>query len=299
MSKRHFTYKKVVKKSAALEQGDVIERTEEITEILKAVHPYYLQDNYLKFIILTQSCDLAIRKNSHKAKYITIAAIRPLSLVRERFLNDDRSELERKADIAGERIKGKLKSFLVRLFNNNIPEYFFLYKDSISGIDENMVAFLRLSIALKSDLHYKALQKARISTLSPEFRAQLGWNVGNIYSRVGTPDWDDVYSKEKYEEAINAELMSQTEWINDDIIKAILNKYEERSSRMSSEEIRRIIDNANISISYEDNITAITNELKRRDLIDDVSMTNIRQAMQTSTIIKNSLKGKKMLNVYS
>lgn len=72
----HFTYKPSPDMSS-LCQGDVLCVTDEMRKILKEVHPYFLNEQYKYFMVLTQSCDL-VRRNAGKCKtpYITLAAVR-------------------------------------------------------------------------------------------------------------------------------------------------------------------------------------------------------------------------------
>ena len=76
----------------------------------------------------------------------------------------------------------------MKLLNNNHPEYFYLAEDVDCHLSEACVAFLKLAIPIKSE-HYDRCLAARISQLKEIFQAKLGWLAGNIYSRVGTPDW--------------------------------------------------------------------------------------------------------------
>lgn len=62
----HFTYKQFPDMSS-LCQGDVLRVTDEMREILKEVHPYFLNEQYKYFMVLTQSCDL-VRRNAGKCK---------------------------------------------------------------------------------------------------------------------------------------------------------------------------------------------------------------------------------------
>ncbi len=44
-----------------------------------------------------------------------------------------------------------MQSFLRKLLNNNIAEYFYLESEASEGLQENSCAFLRLSVPIKSD----------------------------------------------------------------------------------------------------------------------------------------------------
>jgi hypothetical protein len=186
----HFTY--VSPDLSTLKQGDILHKTEGISNILQEVHPHYLKSDYLSFIILTQSCDL-VRRGSNKkckAKYITLAAVRPFRLLIERVIGDYKKINKwPPLNILDDSDRTKFYNFVERLFNNNDPEYFYLNDDASLGFSESCVAFLRLSIAIKSDIHYDSCVEAKILELNDTFKAKLGWLVGNMYSRVGTEDW--------------------------------------------------------------------------------------------------------------
>lgn len=81
----HFTY--CVDANEDLMQGDILRKTPEIDRVLNEAHPYYFQNKNNKYlIVLTQSCDLVRRPENDPcaARYISIAPVRPLSLVIER-----------------------------------------------------------------------------------------------------------------------------------------------------------------------------------------------------------------------
>lgn len=183
----HYVYSKA--DSEFLEQGDVLKKTDELVNLINTVHPHYSHDNYTHFMVLTQSCDLVKRKNSCKAKYITLACVRPLELAIDREMDQYRGELEIRAGVCSSNKKSKIEDFLRKLIDNNHPDYFFLQKDDETGFQQNSCVFLRLSISIRAFQHYEKCLNARCLGLNDVFKAKLGWLVGNIYSRVGTPDW--------------------------------------------------------------------------------------------------------------
>lgn len=71
-----------------------------------------------------------------------------------------------------------------------------------------MVAYLKLSIALKSKEHYDKCLAAKKIELADEFKAKLGWMVGNMYSRVGTADWEGIMSAQARMDMLNNDLNS-------------------------------------------------------------------------------------------
>lgn len=183
----HFTY---THPEGNLKQGDLLHITGELQQVLTDFHPHYANNpDYSFLIVLTQSCDLAKRNGRCVSRYMTLAAVRPLRTLIDRELEKhQRSGVEIDNRLCREETRYWVRDFLRKLLNNNLPEYFYLAEDAEVGIDEPHVAFLTLSIAIKSE-HYDMCQEARFGQLEEIFRAKLGWLVGNIYSRVATPDW--------------------------------------------------------------------------------------------------------------
>jgi hypothetical protein len=212
--RHHFTYRKAT--GADLCQGDVLQKTPELLVILRKAHRHYANKTYTHFIVLTQTCDLVRRKQTCKARYITLAAVRPLALVLEREVATGQGEFERAAGVASNEVKARLRLLTERLLNNNEPEYFYLHEDAGLGFPESSCAFLRLSIGLRAYQHYDTLVAARIMSLTEGFQAKLGWMVGNLYSRVGTEDWvPGAYAKPKeFRSHIDLLLDSVCTWID-------------------------------------------------------------------------------------
>ena len=53
-----------------------------------------------------------------------------------------------------------------------------------------MVAVLPLSFSFRTD-HYDLLLENRVLGIKPEFQAKVGHIIGQLYSRIGTPDLHD------------------------------------------------------------------------------------------------------------
>jgi len=198
-----------------LVQGDLLIRGQELTSVLAQAHQYYATaETYTHFVVITQSCDLVRRgKKPPKARYITIAAVRPLQIVIERhfaklaFLWQGNDSLGI-YDITKRELAAQ---FLERLLNNEEKNFFFFKAGSHPSIKEDLVAFLPLSVALKAE-HYDALLKSKVAQLEPVFAAKLGWLVGNQYSRVATPDLEERGLKEEKEEFLADKLAGQ--WVS-------------------------------------------------------------------------------------
>jgi hypothetical protein len=216
----HFTYEREKYCQNELMQGDVLKRTPALDALLKEVHPHFYQHpKNTFFIVLTQSCDLVPRPplNACKAPYITIAPVRTLDLVIERYIAQQ-SAIEVKAElpVLSAKARNKASDFLQRLLNNNEPGYFYLDSaDTELGAD--CAAFLNLSIAIKSDFHFGTCIDAKFLQLTDTFQAKLGWLVGQMFSRVGTPDWDSAQLSRKVAAAVRDAAI----WVEDAKIGAV------------------------------------------------------------------------------
>ena len=189
----HFCYARIGEYlTTELAQGDILKRTPELDKVLASVHPHFHQHGKnLYFMVLTQSCDLVVRDGeAGKAPYINIAPVRPLDEVISREIENLRlQKIRGELPLLTHKARARLSDFVRRLINNNVPQYFFLESEG-TELGQDCCAFLRLSIAIKSDLHYKACIDAKFLQLNDSFQAKLGSLVGQLYSRVGTKDWD-------------------------------------------------------------------------------------------------------------
>lgn len=205
----HFTYKEHPD-MASLCQGDLLEVNDSIREVLKEVHPYFLNKQYKYFMVLTQSCDLVRRDGVNcKTPYITLAAVRSFDdFFEKKLVSDKYVEEVNECLLMNNRQRERALQLLERIYNNTEPDYFFLYKEEALNFPESMIACLKVSIALKSKLHYEECLNAKVLELSDEFKAKLGWLVGNIYSRVGTTDWESKITLKQKADMLSDELSS-------------------------------------------------------------------------------------------
>lgn len=257
----HFTYNENPNKNS-LCQGDVLNITEEIRGVLKEIHPYFLKNEYKYFMVLTQSCDLVRRKkNKCRSDYITLAAVRSY----DDFINRKASLFKikeiRKLKLLEEPNDERFKQLIERLYNNNEPEHFFLAKEPEFNIYENMVAYLKVSIALKSGMHYDKCLKAKVLELNDEFKAKLGWLVGDMYSRVGTRDWMNEMEREEFLEMIKNDLKERFIISSKKKLNAIKGNIEKEEMEFKDiNELQIYLDSLEIKSNYEEIM----------DIIDDI-----------------------------
>lgn len=176
--------------SDRLEQGDILRLSDELVVLLDRYHPYYSThpDNKF-FVVLTQSCDLVPRPDGCKARYISLAPVRPLKEVVKREFDGKLENVGSGTQpFTSHQVRANLEQFLGRLFNNNEPPFFYYEAAHASGIYADMCAMLALPISFKPE-HYETFRAAKIAGITDVFQAKLGWLLGQMYSRVGTPDF--------------------------------------------------------------------------------------------------------------
>jgi hypothetical protein len=262
----HFTY--CDPDYSLLRQGDILKKSEDISTILGKVHPYFIKDDCKYFMVLTQSCDLERRDGKPcKAPYITIAAVKPLDLLIKNEVARHQTDLDKICGICNEDKRHRLYQFLERLLNNNEPDYFYLHEDAALGFNDKMVAFLRLSIAIKSDLYYEACFHSKILELTLEFKAKLGWLIGQMYSRVATPDWVDNSPANEFKNQINDLLDAKVHWVNKKLVRELNSKHSGPIHRLGKSKCEELISTIEIQKDrevFKDKISAILT-----DFIDD------------------------------
>ncbi len=206
-----------------MQQGDIIARDDRLLDILRSVHSHFCDEKYLGFMVVTQSCDLVRRKKGNcKARHLSIATIRELDQVLPEQLKELSGFQQSRCLIQEKRVAAE--DFLRRLIDQNEQSrgLFYLHPSADAGIAAASLAFLRITISLRRD-HYDVVQKSRVGRLKPEFANKLGWLVGNLYSRIGTPDWDEMSNagdgsnlvKQYLDDSAPREYWVPEAWINE------------------------------------------------------------------------------------
>lgn len=193
-----------------LMQGDVLARTDELNAALQETHPHiFAKEANRYFMVLTQTCDLVLRNGGVcKAPYINVAPVRSLNSVLKKQVALYASEyLDVGTPIIRASSKAKLSEFMNRLINNNEQSYFYLDRDGPMQ-DGDMVALLNQSISLKADQRFKTCLDAKLAQLDDPFQAKLGWLIGQLYSRVGTLDWDTKLLSKKVSDALKGAALT-------------------------------------------------------------------------------------------
>ncbi len=279
----HFTYKPEADKNS-LCQGDVLEITEELSKALKDVHPYFQKEQYKFFMVLSQSCDL-VRRNGKNCKtpYITLAVVRSYAdFLRKTLLSGKYAEEVNNFLLMDEKNKERAYQLIERVYNNTEPEYFFLYKENALEFEESMVAYLKVSIALKSSEHYEKCLHAKKLELADEFKAKLGWLVGNMYSRVGTADWEGIMPARQKKDMLHKDLHSMCIIGNKEQLKQLKTLFlEEKDFSLNREEAAAFISNMKVKTKY-DNVMKI--------IEDVIQKSGLELAEDKKTQLLNSIR---------
>ena len=241
----HFCYAPPAEFEAKqLLQGDVLARTPEIERLLADVHPHFHRHNKnLFFMVLTQSCDLATRGDEPpSAAYVNVAPVRPIDVVIAREIAASQlGGVRGEIPLVTQKARAKLTDFARRLLNNNVAQYFYL-EGGGTPLGQDCCAFLRLSIPIKTDLHHRACLEAKILQLNDAFQAKLGSLIGQLYSRVGTKDWEPRAREAKVKEM----LSGVAHWVDDDKVKHLRSEFASKAAEnaelvLSAAEIAAIL----------------------------------------------------------
>ena len=221
-----------------LEQGDILQKSPALEALLAKYHPHYAQHPDNKFFtVLTQSCDLVPRAGGCSARYISLAPVRPLKTVLKREFDGKLENVGLGAQpFATHRVRNAFEQFLQRLFNNNEPPFFYYEAAHTRGIYEEMCAMLALPISLKPE-HYTTLVEAKLAGIADVFQAKLGWLLGQMYSRVGTPDIEPAMMVQK----IKTYTESVAVWLEESDAKALRGLVVEYGAQPSALELSAMI----------------------------------------------------------
>ncbi|WP_288806307.1 hypothetical protein [uncultured Novosphingobium sp.] len=185
---------------SALVQGDLLRRTADLAAMIGEAHSYYAEaPDYSHFLVLTQSCDLVRRKGSCKAPYITICAVRPLSLFVEREFAKYSQPIPGFPIMVGDLKESILaRQLLERVMNNTVDGIFFIPRGAAPGVNEHLCAFLPLSIALRAE-HYDKCLAAKVGQATEIFGAKIGSLTSALYARIATTDFTEQHGQKAAE----------------------------------------------------------------------------------------------------
>jgi hypothetical protein len=280
----------------ALFQGDLLARTPALRAALATAHSYYAEaDDYSHFMVLTQSCDLVRRKGRPcKSRYVTLAACRPASVVVERHKERQAEKLAGwPAPLMVHSSEKRIlaQQLLERLLHNTEDGFFFVRKDSVEGVTQDLCAFLPLSVALRAQEHYDACAGSKIAELQDVFAAKVGWLAGNQYSRVGTPDLEDsIKDPDEYKSDFAREFLAEGyRWLSTLQLRALNEKVQTFQAANPGQELD--VETAKVMLEgvpsseriLADQIVAV---LSRNNLLADGDMEKAKLLLSNDRALK-------------
>lgn len=199
----HWTYEPSFP-GGPLQQGDIIRPNAQLLLTINEFAHYFSDPKYVAFAITTQTCDMVLRNEKCSSPYITLSPIRLLREMLQQVLESLYEPLA--SGIFSTEFKFEARKLLDRIVNQNEQALglFYLHPDADLELGEAAVIALRVGIALRS-CHYDEMCASRIGRLKAEYQSRLGWMVGNLYSRVAVPGWEDrTGGKRLQKEIVNA-----------------------------------------------------------------------------------------------
>lgn len=235
---------------SGLRQGDVLARNGALADALGAAHEYYATaDGYDYFIVLTPTCQMIKRNGSYAARYITLAAIRPLEIYIEREFSKFQKKINSVNGVVLKKDKEILARQLIeRLLHNTQDGYLFLPSEFFPD-SRDRIAFLLLSVAIRTREHYEACLSAKFCQLSDSFSAKVGNLTSDLYGQIATEALEEqtgVNAAEVVDEYIERYINSDSNyWLSDERIsrlKMSAKKFRETNGNaVSSEQLSKIV----------------------------------------------------------
>lgn len=282
---------------SALRQGDILKRTPELQDALNEAHRYYAEaTDYTHFMVLTQSCNLVPRYGKVKTRYITLAAVRPISELVDRLVDKYKfRDFLFPFPVCAIEHESLVSQLLERLIHNTEIGHFFIRKNSHPRIVEDLCVFLALSVPL-SVKHLQPCLSSKIAELTDIFQAKVGWLTGNLYSHVGTPDIEEghcdpeAFKKNVYDDV----LYKKTAWMSPAQLKTLKGavskwKKENPDGEINEAIARELVETlpTDVEIIVERVVRLLSEEKLLRDEAD---MPDIRGRAKTTLANDNAFK---------
>jgi hypothetical protein len=128
-----------------------------------------------------------------------------------------------------------------RLLSNEEYPYFYLHPSEQTPFSQGLVAYLRVTFPLRTDVHYDVCLKAKRVQLAAVFQAKLGWLTTLVFGRVATEDF-----KPDVREGHAREYVDSIENLVWRKAKALANGarqrgFDENLKKLSPDELRELI----------------------------------------------------------
>lgn len=286
----HFSYDDSLHfNNSQLFQGDVLERTDYLLEILREFYPYPHDnpDKYPYFLVLTQSCDLVPREGRYNAEHITIAAVRHLRYFLTTEVQKLQTEVMLKAGVCFTESKQGLIEKLERLLSNELPPYFYIHHEG-TPLDGPHVAYLRITFPIDTYKHYEKCADAKILQLCPVFRAKLGWLTTLVFGRVATEDFNEEIRSGLAKDYV--ESGTGVQWRRKTALKHEA-KRQQLSPKLdlSEEEVEKLLRELDKTTYIEQVVDVVMEVIEKTVLLDKGKKALLRSRLLKNTHFRNLL----------
>lgn len=289
----------------SLRQGDLLHRTPELARVVRQAHWYYADtDDYTHFVVLTQSCELVRRgKAAPQSRYITVAAVRPLSIILSRMFSRHRKDLSKfnfPIEICPKDRRQPMKDALLKLLHSDHDDLFLIREGSCPTVRTDSCIFPQLAITLRAQ-HYDTCLQAKVGQLKDIYAAKLGETVGRLYARVATPELSDelvgITTAEVYEtQFIDAALSTKTVWLSQRQITELVRILEDRATSDTLPNTTQAAEQLLSTIPLDGDfvISRVLDVLISRNLLAEAARTKaqnvLRNDKELSTILRTSTR---------
>jgi hypothetical protein len=270
-----------------LRQGDILQLDPALKEVL-SLAPHLETSSHV--VVITQCCDLVKERSKTdfvKADFIALAPTISLSMIVSIQLAKRQSPVARKQHVCASSKKQELQKFLRDLLNNNNHSFLYLCPEANFEIFDDLCALLRQPLTLRATPeNYVKCLRSRVVSLDGLWRAKLGWQVGNIYSRVGTPEWSDVHMLNQKIETI---LSQECRWVNAEALQHAEQRVEAHPELSEPEGFRKLIEEIKVPSKVDkvvDLITAALNSINCNDDEINKVISDLKADMRFQRLIK-------------
>lgn len=178
---------------STLMQGDLLKHNKLLGETLRKTFEHSTDIETIQYyVVLTQSCDLVIRNKKPKSQYITLAPVHNLDkAIKERTDKLKDNNIVSQLSICNSKDRTQTLQYVERLLNNSEKDYFCLPRESHESFSKDHCISLNLTISISNKFYNHCLE-SKIGQMEDIFGAKLGWMAGNKFSRVATPDIEEI-----------------------------------------------------------------------------------------------------------
>lgn len=278
---------------STLMQGDLLKRNKLLGETLREHSENPLNFEAIQyFVVLNQSCDLVLRNKKPKTQYITFAPVYDLAIaINERTNKLKDNNIDGQISICNSKDRTQTLQYVERLLNNSERDYFCLPLECHESFSDDHCISLNLTISISNKFYNQCLN-SKIGQMEEIFAAKLGWMAGNKFSRVATPDIEDILKRTgnatSYKSTFIARAFSsQTIWLSTHQIRE-LKKIIKRSNVSKPLSNRKLLELTNqVPSNYSLAISRIVAILLNDKIVNYEQVDEIKEKLTNDKNLKS------------